>query len=667
MQRNKDIIQDKSKKILNIEEHQVHLPVMQHMSADTIFKMTDEDIKELERSVNGGGNAFAHYLIAKNVIFNYDEIGSSDISDTVLSIKNFYDYNSVATMNALCYVMYEISQKFSANEVFLILDYQIELDSQNRPKVKKANIEINHERMAYYLLQTHFKDKFFLSEKRAEDKKNKFYVYSQKEYKWTKTGASSFSNETVSKTYKMFTRLGMNTKEAIAESRLVAKCFELEISMVNDLEEDMLENYSKKNPSLIQFRDVVYDMDKHAVTRMNHDFRLAHFHDLDLPLGTLSKEDIPSDGTFIDLPVSLEETMQQADLFIRRLKIIVKEDQTDFFMSVIGNLFYSNGQRFQVTTALVGGGGLGKSHFWNAVKDYVLTGYNASINQDDFSKNSNFILSQLVGKKMNLIGELKDSTLPKSIIHLVKSVSSGDPAQVEFKNQDAYNTTLYAKSIMLANAGQLPPIRTSDANDDGFKRRFVVVECNEKRKTDEWKKEFTNEKLKEAAPHFTLACIMTLMKHVNNGNIGKFHNDGGCSEKVIKGFTTKDMVERTRRYFSENDRLKMFFCELPILFKNEITMNEYRHLQYDLDGFRTWLSTATSSRFNELFKEWHNENFTAKKGSNVLKETLKTNYSIEEKVKRIDKKVKRVYGDEFSDLVESVILEVNPETLKLLM
>lgn len=659
--------------VIDIKDRQIHLPVVPFINAKTIRQLTDEQISHLESTVQGEGIAFGHYLLARNALHHVTGKNEDAVKrDIHLELLPYYDYSAVATMNAIAFLMYEIYQKHSEECVFIEAVYQLSVDDTEHKKqvtVDNFSITVDPEKMARFLLLEHYRDTFFTSLVHEEDRKHTYYAYGSIDAQWGTIGQTGLRKDIQRDVRYILTALGVPSKELLPVGNKVAAFIEMDLIKIDDRQDNMLEMFTKDNPSLVQFKDVVYDMDTHSVTKMSNQFRLVHFHDYDLPLGHLKKEDIPDDGTFIPHPSSYDEVMKEADLLIRRTAIIYKEDQIPFIMSFIGNLFYHNATRFQVAIASVGGGGLGKSFLWNdIIARGMLSGHASAIDQRLLNGNaSQFLTSQLVGKELNLISELSATAMSKDVVHLVKSVSSGDYTQVEFKNVDGYTTQLYAKTSMLANESQFPPMRTTEANDDGFKRRFVKINCNPKRHDTQWMNDFNIDTLYENIPYFSLACMMTFMHHHQNGNIRQFHYHGGCSSAVIEGFTTQELVDDTVEYFASHDRYRLFFCYLPEAFENERWQSGNAHLSFDMTGFRKWLATTRASHFNDLFKEWHQHQFSTVKGASALGTQLEKEYGIKRKTYRTADKEYKVYGEKFTDLVESICLADNPDVLSSLI
>lgn len=663
-----------SEKVVHINDRKLHLPVIEFLNHKSVRQIDEETLKVIEQTIQGDGHAFHHYIFCRNAIeYFYEENVMTEKRDIVVGIEPFYDYNSVSTINALAYLMHQVYEKYSEECVFIDMKYQLKVENDDTDKNKKISVvqygmEVDTKRLANYLLLERYKDTYFISQANEENRKDTYYHFDIDTSRWGTIGQGGLRKTMQRDIKNLLTLLGFPSKGMINIASEVIQFVEMELERFDDTSDDMLEIFTKEHPSLVQFRDVVYNMDTHQVARMSQRFRLKHYHNYDLPLGPLKKEDLPKDSSFVDLPLSLEEVHQKASLLVERTQIIYRENQTDFVLSVIGNLFYHSASRFQVAFASVGGGGLGKSFFWNEiVAKKMMNGHISSLDQRVIDKSSNFLLSQLVGKELNLISELSDSYMSKDIIHLIKSVNSGDLTQVEFKNQNGYNTQLYAKSIMLANEGQLPPMRTSDVSDEGFKRRFVVVNCNSKQEDTSWLKKFDDDSLFEAMPHFALLSMMTFMKHHTNGNIAKFHYYNGCSQHHIEHFTTSDMVASTQRYFNSQDRFRMFFCWLPEAFQNARHENGNQGLSSDIEGFRYWLTNTPCTYFNNLFKEWHDREFSTRKGASTLAKALEEVYDIKRQSRKSHGTTKKVYGEPFQDLVESIILSDEPQNIEHLL
>src|SRR5699024_5960302 len=426
--------------------------------------------------------------------------------------------------------------------------------------------------------------------------------------------------------------------------------------------------------------------------KMSPFFKLKHYHNFRIPTG-LTKEQIkelPSsdelDGCllnqdfdenlnpkgdnkidnfkekvqnlFVDVPLEMEDVEKDCKLFMDRMK----ENTTDIelIMSALGNMFHHS-THWLINIFIIGNGGGGKSFVYNLLQDYMFKENASSIQQKHFDESSRFIENAIESKEFNLMGEVKGVTMSKSFINFFKSTLS-DNSTIEEKGGGFRSLYFYLGVIGLSNKGQMPFIPTDDVNDEGLKRRIVVMECDGGGKGLYQK--YNKNYLVKCIPSFALACMMKFNYHLSNGDIATFQEDiFGCTERPIKGFTTDAIVRTTKNYFKKHDRYRKFFCHLADEYQMEQEQNAMHTTQdvSTLEGFEVWLFNKSVKQIKDYYKTWYEEQFPTKTSPQKIIEHLENTYQIVAKPQRAKSlpgaKAKsntvRSLGDDFVDLVVS--------------
>ena len=156
--------------------------------------------------------------------------------------------------------------------------------------------------------------------------------------------------------------------------------------------------------------------------------------------------------------------------------------------------------------------------------------------------------------------------------------------------------------------------------------------------------------------------MRTFIKNENNRAL--FDDIGGATERVIEGFTSKNIVEGTKAYFKSHNRNREFLLWLGHDYNKNFT-----DAVKDTDHFNKWLTELKSEEVKNKYMWWFNHNYrhiNAKKTD--LEQYLKNTHNIQSynlKVTEGDKRVSgKRYGSKFADVVESIILEDDPELMR---
>lgn len=689
-------------------------PILSHINPTSIKKLDENTEGNLsQRFGKTGYPLWNDYYNEISYIFdNLDNIKIStfeplyEMGQDVLRGEE-YNVNAVAFMDALTRKLKEIKYKYTSNSVFINASLSIkyekrELGNENAKKelfVDEQSFNIDDIRLANYLYNSRYKDKIFLSQTNSE-KQQPYYAYDSRTPRWhEKKGKRILTEEIIRISTTLARALGFNTraKKGFSKDRIIEEVI-TKIMPIPDYTSDHLETFSTAFPQWVQFGDLVYDIYEHKVAKMSPFFKLKHYHSFRIPTGLTEEQinELPSsdelDGyllnqdfdenlnpkgdnnienfkeeiqnLFVDVPLKMEDVEKGCKLFMDRMKENTKD--IELIMSAIGNMFHHS-THWLINLFIIGNGGGGKSFIYNLLQDYMFKENASSIQQKHFDESSRFIENAIESKEFNLMGEVKGVTMSKSFINFFKSTLS-DNSTIEEKGGGFRSLYFYLGVIGLSNKGQMPFIPTDDVNDEGLKRRLVVMECDGGGKG--LSKKYNKNDLVECIPSFALACMMKFNHHLSNGDIATFQEEiFGCTERPIKGFTTDAIVRTTKNYFKKHDRYRKFFCHLADEFEMEQEHNA-KHSGYNVSSlkiFENWLFNKTITQIKDYYKNWYEEQFPTKTSPQKIIEHLETTYGITEKqsstrtsLPNEKSKSTRTLGQEFVDLVVSINIEDNP-------
>lgn len=692
-------------------------PFISSIHSKAIKEMNEGNKKILDKRIEDNPLWKGYYNEISSIFDNLENIKISthetlhEMGRNVLSGED-YDENAVAFMDALACKLKEIEQEYTSNSVFIIASLHVKYDKRTigDEKARKEwfvdeqGFEIDDIRLASYIYNTRYKDKVFLSQTNSE-KQQPYYAYDSRMPRWYgKKGKRILTEEIIRLSTTLVRALGYNTraKKHFSKDRIVEEVI-TKIMPIPDNTSDHLELFSTTFPQWVQFGDLVYDIYEHKVAKMSPFFKLKHYHNFRIPTGLTEAEieQLPSSDKlddcllnqdfdenlnskgdnkinnfkeevqklFVDVPLKIEDVEKDCKLFMDRMR----ENTTDIelIMSALGNMFYHS-THWLINIFIVGNGGGGKSFVYNLLQDYMFQENASSIQQKHFDESSRFIENAIESKEFNLMGEVKGVTMSKSFINFFKSTLS-DNSTIEEKGGGFRSLYFYLGVIGLSNKGQMPFIPTDDVNDEGLKRRLVVMECDGEGKG--LSKKYNKNDLVKCIPSFALACMMKFNHHLSNGDIATFQEEVfGCTERAIEGFTTDNIVKTTKNYFKKHDRYRKFFCHLADEYETEQGYNA-KLSGFDvsnLKNFEVWLFNKSVKQIKDYYKIWYEEQFPTKASPQKIIEHLESTHQIVEKSQRVKSlpgaKVKsntvRSLGDNFVDLVVSVNLEDNPSFKK---
>lgn len=605
-----------------------------------------------------------------SLTFNEEEINFSgfDIKEKLNSESNTYHRdikNTVTNIDALTKFNTEIAEEFGSECIFIEYDHQLAVDEKEENFIYKHvfNFEIVLESLANFLFKKEFYQYAILSRDQASTS-IPFYFYDTKNCSWSMVSEKSLKQNI----YKQvaFILRQFSTKKLTSSIETVVKHIINIIPEVDDKGNNLLDDFTKKNPDLVQFDDLVYNITSDKFTKMNHKLMLVNKHDYRIATGYDNVDDISYEDGWLSVQLSDEDLRNECKTFIERFEILHPKEDLEFILSVLGYFFYHHGQKWQVLPMIIGGGGLGKSHLYGYIIGQMMLGNQnmSSITQENIDKGSDFLKASFYQKELNLISETNGSFLSESLITSLKSVN-GDPTEINQKFRNTFNVSLYSTFLMLGNEEQLPAIPTNYANDSGLKRRIVILKCNDTKKKREFEADkgqkmyqyFTDDKFEKELPFFALLCMRTFKKHEEDIHLFQDNDISGVTKTQIEGFTTESMVSDTSAYFKNHDRNREF-----ILFLEKKFVQENQYNGRNKEDFINWLKRKPSTEITKLFVDWFREYYPHMTAyQNQFRDYLKKVHDISPTTGRvmIGNKLtpRKTFGEPFAKLAYNIIKE----------
>lgn len=605
-----------------------------------------------------------------SLTFNEEEINFSgfDIKEKLNSESNTYHRdikNTVTNIDALTKFNIEIAKEFGPECIFIEYDHQLTVDEKEEGFIYKHvfNFEIILESLANFLFKKEFYQYAILSDYQSSTS-IPYYFYDTKNVSWSMASEKSLKQNI----YKQvaFILRQFSTKKLTSGIETIIKHIINIIPQVNDEGENLFDNFTSRNPSLVQFDDLVYDISSDKFTKMNHELMLVNKHDYRIPTGYDNVDDISYEDGWLSVQLSDDYLRNKCKTFIERFEILHPKEDLEFIFSVLGYFFYHHGQKWQVLPMIIGGGGLGKSHLYGYIIGQKMLGNQnmSSITQENIDKGSDFLKASFYQKELNLISETNGSFLSESLITALKSVN-GDPTEINQKFRNTFNVSLYSTFVMLGNEEQLPAIPTNYANDPGLKRRIVILKCNDTKKKREFEAEkgqkmyqyFTDDKFEKELSFFALLCMRTFKKHEEDIHLFQDNDILGATKKQIEGFTTESMVSDTSAYFKSHDRNREF-----ILFLEKQFVRENQYNDKNKENFINWLKRKPSTEITKLFVDWFRKYYPHMTAyQNQFRDYLKKVHDISPTTGRVmvGNKLtpRKTFGEPFAKLAYNIIKE----------
>lgn len=567
--------------------------------------------------------------------------------------------NNFSRINALILYNYEISKNHTIDQTFI----NVECDSRRVDTgddlilVCEYSLKIDTAGLARYLYQNVYREYAIYSSQQSSTNEP-FYFYDVNIKRWSMI-SEEYLNRLISGHVQNILTV-LNADKISNKTNEIVKIIFNSFEKTLDGENNLINEFSTSDDyaHLVQFKDQVYDMFNDEIYDMNRKYMLQNYHDYRLELYNDSNEKYTDD-----------ELRQKCSTVLERLKVIHYEEDFEFILSLIGHCFIHQNV-WQTFPIIVGGGGLGKSWFYDDfVASLVIGNSNkASLDQDHFEKGSDFVLSSIYAKEINITNETNGSYLSPTVLKSFKTM--GGTVTINQKFKKPFNSKVTAQFIMLGNNGQIPAIPSNSADDSGLLRRFVIINCKDTSSKSDFQQKkgksvreyFSISDLKKEIPYFALLCMRTFIKNENNRAI--FDDTGGATERVIDGFTSKNIVEGTKAYFKSHNRNREFLLWLGHYYNknHKDESKSYKH-------FKEWLTYLKSEEVKKMYIWWFNHNYShinAKKSD--LEQYLKNTYHIQSYNLKITEGTKRVsgkrYGEKFADAVQSIIYEDDPEIMR---
>src|SRR5699024_1649023 len=512
-----------SPKVANINDKKISRdvissgkPQLDEISPNSFFEYEDE-MKALEKRTNGSSekdsqeaqfekelakiqyifNNYKTLDINQNQTFEYKSqkinliqfeiLKSFTANDPKIALKT---KKNIRQIDALTLFNYQIYKKFGVNSTFMKFQYKtnktVKSNEQGEIPVLEYDFEIIPENLANYLYAKEYNEYAIMS-KMFSNSDEPYYYYNVKDLKWGFITEKALVQLIRKHVRNIIVFFNVDNQTQMVET--ITKNILNQIDTHEELHVDMLEEYSIDNPYLVQFKDIVYDMKNDKVARMNKEFKLAHYHDYIIPTGYTHEKDLKKDFGFLDVKLTNEELKDKCPKILERLKLLHHEDELTFIQSVIGKFFCHSYKDWQVLPIIIGEGGNGKSMFYVILlSDYMISiKIKSCVDQKGIEKGSDFLLSSMYGKEMNIISESNGSYLSEEIIRTFKSIN--DTTTVNPKYKKSFTAKLYCTFLIMGNIEQIPAIPPSYVNDSGFKRRVVLIKCKPTKEIRDFEKE----------------------------------------------------------------------------------------------------------------------------------------------------------------------------------
>jgi len=205
-----------------------------------------------------------------------------------------------------------------------------------------------------------------------------------------------------------------------------------------------------------------------SINDFNSDFTKLVLNNgtLDLDTGIITEHN-PEFLTTVKIPITYDETAT-CPMFVKFLVDAVgtKENIITIIESM-SNILMANRINLEITMMFIGDGGAGKSTLSKIIRG-VIGPDNCSSVSIHAMQYGRFDLAQLEGKLCNMGTDISNKELTN--MGRFKQVVSGDPVQVERKNQHPHDMVSFAKHFYSAN--EMPNILD---NSDAMFRRLNVI------------------------------------------------------------------------------------------------------------------------------------------------------------------------------------------------
>lgn len=586
---------------------------------------------------------------------------------------------NVRQIDALTSFNYQIYKDYGINSTFIKFNYKtnktVKSGEQGDVPVLEYDFDIIPENLANYLFAKEYNEYAIMS-KNFSNSDTPYYYFNTNDLRWSFTTEKALIQLIRKHVRNIIMFFNIDKQTQIID--VITKNILNQIDTYEELYADMLEEYSVKNPHLVQFKDLVYDMKNDKVAKMNKDFKLAHYHDYRIPTGYQNVDNITKELGFNTIKLTNSELKDNCPKLIERLELLHHSDELTFIQSLIGSFFCHSNNDWQVLPIIIGEGGNGKSMIYDSlVSDYMIgTSNKSGVNQKGIEKGSDFLLSTMYGKEMNIISETNGSYLSEEIIRTFKSIN--DTTTINPKHKQPFTAKLYCSFLIMGNVEQIPAIPPSYVNDTGFKRRTVLLKCKptisnkkfEEEKGQSFSEYFDLNEMKQEMPYFALLCMRTFINNLDN--ISTFMNTGGATREAIEGFTTQRICENTKNYFDDFDRDKEFMRDFINYYNTET--NRIDNNKASENDFFLWVANLTSTDVLDRYIHWYEKNYPhmtvfKDKFTNYLKnvhglEVVRRRTAIINKYGDVmqDSKSKqfRTFGQEFAKVILDTLRETLP-------
>lgn len=269
---------------------------------------------------------------------------------------------------------------------------------------------------------------------------------------------------------------------------------------------------------------------------------------------------IPYDYSTTKINIDYDEKMiKEGDTLpvntYKFLSSILDKEEIDLIFEWLGFCLIK-GYPLQKLLILHGSGGNGKSTLINFVSDFLGSKNVSNISLDTL-QNEKFGRAHLKGKLLNGCADISDTFFKST--DFIKGLTGNDTIYAEFKGEDGFSFTNFAKLIFSANT--LPSFRD---RSEGLERRLILLPMNKKPvNTGITAKEILKDKAELSRILFH--AIESIQKVLETGNFS----------------VTKKMEQALKDWFEKLDNVAMFVnecCELQATARTSIKtlFNDYK-------------------------------------------------------------------------------------------
>lgn len=331
---------------------------------------------------------------------------------------------------------------------------------------------------------------------------------------WEFQGAEPILEKTVS---QMLSKVGMWSSRELHDT--------LTFIRTNSYLKFKTSPFDESNPYLVSFKNCLLNVktlesQEKSIDKLipiSHD---VNFHSEWFENGQLKKEFLP------------KKTLSW-------LKTLINDDEAvEYLLTLIGYCFVRTYSDSAVVTVIYGTGNNGKSTLLRYISNLI--GYqnlSSATLQQLGDNNLRFVSAKLYHKEANIFADTGDSAIKN--FDKIKSLSGGDSILAEYKGQDMFEFTNYAKLIFSTNS--LPKLKDFSP---AIRRRLKVIKIEtsfNKEVRNRFEKEFPLEEIYAENEKMIALCIQYIHDFLN-GNKKLLEGSQNMKQHLIDWIDKNDTV-----------------------------------------------------------------------------------------------------------------------------